>query len=245
MYNFFRGGVVFNPKTFMGLTPYQVKEAIPGYRESYNKVSVSPSEYTHIIDLFIRNNWNENKLVPKIESKQVVDTLSAAIKDNKTDNVTIPNSYNELGEVKYFKVTINKETSMWKVVYADENSKVTTVQKVDPLGNNSEYLELSKAPITDAITKTTESTEVDDSESAIGDTHLQSSDGSIDSYSGDSYAITTETLMSEVEEVEYRIEKGKTHLSRTKQIDHLIEVSANNGVTLNRESIVEESEKYC
>lgn len=245
-YNFFRGGVVFNPKTFMGLTPYQVKEAIPGYREAYTKVSVSPSEYEHIIDLFIRNNWNETKLVPKIEEKQIVETISKAISENKTGGeISIPNSYKELEGVKYFKVSIGKEASMWKVLYADENSKITTIQKVDPLGNNGEYLELSKAPITDAITKTTESTEVDDSESAIGDTHLQSSESPSDSYSDEAYSTTTEEIWSEYEKIEHSLSGGKVSLSETKQIDHLIEVGAKHGVTLNSESIKEESEKYC
>lgn len=246
MYNFFRGGVVFNPKTFMGLTPYQVKEAIPGYRESYTKVSVSPSEYEHIIDLFIRNNWNETKLVPKIEEKQIVETISKAISENKIGGeISIPNSYKELEGVKYFKVSIGKEVSMWKVLYADENSKITTVQKVDPLGNNSEYLELSKAPITDAITKTTESTEVDDSESAIGDTHLQSSESPSDSYSDEVYSTTTEEMWSEYEKIEHSLSRGRVSLSETKQIEHLVEVGAKHGVTLNSESIKEESEKYC
>lgn len=246
MYNFFRGGVVFNPKTFMGLTPYQVKEAIPGYREAYTKVSVSPSEYEHIIDLFIRNNWNETKLVPKIEEKQIVETISKAISENKEGGeISIPNSYKELEGVKYFKVSVGKEVSMYKVLYADENSKITTVQKVDPLGNNSEYLELSKAPITDAITKTTESTEVDDSESAIGDTHLQNSESPSDSYSDEAYSTTTEEIWSEYEKIEHSLSGGKVSLSETKQIDHLIEVGAKHGVTLNSESIKEESEKYC
>ena len=251
-YNFFRGGVVFNPKTFMGLTPYQVKEAIPGYKEAYTKVSISPEEYDHIIDLFIRNNWNESKLVPKIIDTNVIEALIKDIENNKkankengdTSGEIITGIYKGLEDVTYFKFEIDGKMTMWKVVGVEDKSNIMTIKQVEPLGNNGEYLELSKAPITKAITETTESEEVEDS-GEIGETHLQSSEAPIDSYSEEVYTTTTEELMSEYEKIESSIAKGKTNLSEAKQIEHLIEAGAKHGVTLTSESIKEESEKYC
>lgn len=245
IYNFFRGGVVFNPKTFMGLTTYQVKEAIPGYKEAYTRASIPLNECSHVIDLFVRNNWNEVKLVPQITDKTVIENILKDIKIKDENGVVNTRAYSGLANTDYFKIEIDGNMTLWKIIdRSDETDNITIIQ-VEPLGNNGEYLELSKDSITNALTKTTESEEVEDSGDIIGDTHIQTSEGTVDSYSENtSSTTTTGEILSEYEEAEYRLE-GKRDLSKTKQLDHLVKVSAEHGVTLNRESIEEESKKYC
>lgn len=244
-YNFFRGGVVFNPKTFMGLTTYQVKEAIPGYNEAYTKASIPLNECSHVVDLFIRNNWNEVKLVPQITDKKVIENITKDIERKDENGIINTRAYSGLDNTDYFKMEIDGNTTLWKITERSDETDAITITQVDPLGNNGEYLELSKDIITNALTETTESEEVEDSGDIIGDTHIQTSEGTVDSYSENtSSTTTTGEILSEYEEAEYRLE-GKKDLSKTKQLDHLVKVSAEQGVTLNRESIEEESKKYC
>ena len=244
-YNFFRGGVVFNPKTFMGLTTYQVKEAIPGYKEAYTRASIPLNECSHVVDLFIRNNWNEIKLVPHITDKKVIDNILKDIENKDENGIVNTRAYHGLENTDYFKMEIDGNTTLWKIIdRSDETDNIKIIQ-VEPLGNNGEYLELSKDTITNALTETTESEEVEDSGDIIGDTHIQTSEGTVDSYSENtSSTTTTGEILSEYEEAEYRLE-GKKDLSKTKQLEHLVKVSAEQGVTLNKESIEEESKKYC
>ena len=244
-YNFFRGGVVFNPKTFMGLTTYQVKEAIPGYNEAYTRASIPLNECSHVVDLFIRNNWNEVKLVPQITDKTIIENILKDIENKDENGIVNTRAYSGLENTDYFKMEIDGSTTLWKIIDRSDETDAITITQVEPLGNNGEYLELSKDTITNALTETTESEEVEDSGDIIGDTHIQTSEGTVDSYSENtSSTTTTGEILSEYEEAEYRLE-GKKDLSKTKQLDHLVKVSAEQGVTLNRESIEEESKKYC
>lgn len=244
-YNFFRGGVVFNPKTFMGLTTYQVKEAIPGYNEAYTRASIPLNECSHVVDLFVRNNWNEVKLVPQITDKTIIENILKDIENKDENGIVNTRAYSGLENTDYFKMEIDGSTTLWKIIDRSDETDAITITQVEPLGNNGEYLELSKDSITDAHTKTTESEEVEDSGDIIGDTHIQTSEGTVDSYSENtSSTTTTGEILAEYEEAEYRLE-GKKDLSKTKQLDHLVKVSAEHGVTLNRESIEEESKKYC
>lgn len=244
-YNFFRGGVVFNPKTFMGLTTYQVKEAIPGYNEAYTRASIPLNECSHVVDLFVRNNWNEVKLVPQITDKKVIENILKDIENKDENGIITTRAYSGLENTDYFKMEIDGSTTLWKIVDRSEDTDAITIKQVDPLGNNGEYLELSKDTITNALTETKESEEMEDSGDIIGDTHIQTSEGIVDSYSENtSSTTTTGEILSEYEEAEYRLE-GKKDLSKTRQLDHLVKVSAEQGVTLNRESIEEESKKYC
>ena len=244
-YNFFRGGVVFNPKTFMGLTTYQVKEAIPGYNEAYTRASIPLNECSHVVDLFVRNNWNEVKLVPQITDKKVIENITKDIERKDENGIINTRAYSGLDNTDYFKMEIDGNTTLWKITERSDETDIITIMQVEPLGNNGEYLELSKNTITNALTETTESGEVEESGDIIGDTHIQTSEGTADSYSENTSATTTTgEILAEYEEAEYRLE-GKKDLSKTKQLDHLVKVSAEQGVTLNRESIEEESKKYC
>lgn len=152
-YNFFRGGIGFSPKTFMSLVPVYVKERIPRYVDTFR---VLPSTVPEIVlDQFIRNNWDNNRLVPR--KKATFKQLS-----NGHVEVFKPSEINDLTGIQYFKTKINGEDRLFTQVLIKEES--IEFKEITPLGNNKEYLEMSESVIdsplnvpSEAMTETTES----------------------------------------------------------------------------------------
>ena len=149
-YNFFRTGLSFSPKSFINLAPTYVKERIPNYRETF-KTNAKPGEelpmskiedISIIVDQFIRNNWDNNKLVPKVEFKDV------KIQGN-TLSITDSEIMKKHKDSMYLKVKRGNNTLLFKK--SDGNKTALIFEQVDPLGNNGEYLEISINPIDKAI----------------------------------------------------------------------------------------------
>lgn len=154
-YCFFRGGIGFNPKSFMALLPMQMKERIPGYLDTFR--ILPPVLAPYVIDQFVRNNWDNNKLVPikdglnykKLKNNQVEVTA-------KTDE-----EQRELGELQYFKtrveengVEVDKLYQIVNVIQETNKKPRTIFKEIQPLGSNKDYIEISK----NDITKATETT---------------------------------------------------------------------------------------
>ena len=138
MYNFFRTGIGFSPKTFMGLVPTYVKERIPSYLESYRALpSVSPAI---VLDQFIRNNWDNSKLVPKKTVKYIMH--------GETLEVYKPDEVKEMSKVPYFRMKSKGGDTLWRQVSKTE--KAVYYEEISPLGNNGEYLEMSTSNIVKA-----------------------------------------------------------------------------------------------
>lgn len=164
IYNFFRGGIVFNPQTFMGLVPYQVKENIEGYNESYsNPARIEP--YI-VIDQFIRNYSSNNQIVPAVKSLEGLNKLDKPVKIG--DTVTIDNSkdLDAIGESTYFKVKSGNSYILFKVTSSSKYSKVIT--RITPLGNNGEYLELSTDEIRNSAEITALTDSIEEADNGIG-----------------------------------------------------------------------------
>lgn len=164
IYNFFRGGVVFNPQTFMGLVPYQVKENIEGYNESYsNPARIEP--YI-VIDQFIRNYSSNNQIIPTIKNLEGLSKLDKPVKLG--DTVTIENSkdLSAIGESTYFKVKSGNSYMLFRVISNSKYSKVIT--RIAPLGNNGEYLELSTEEIKNSAEVSALSDSVEEIDNGIG-----------------------------------------------------------------------------
>lgn len=136
-YNFFRSGIGFSPKTFMSLVPVFVKERIAGYVDTFRKLPSTTPEI--ILDQFIRNNWDSNKLVPRKQVKHF------EIAENGNYLITDPSDISNIRGVKYFKVKINGKDMMFKTLYDGESSMEVT--EVKPLGSNKEYIEMSESNI--------------------------------------------------------------------------------------------------
>lgn len=136
IYNFFKSGIGFSPKSFMGLIPTYIKERIPGYLETYRKLpSVSPLV---VLDQFVRNNWDNRKLVPTIKD------LKYTIKDG-TLRIYGEDQVKSMAKIQYFRLPSKGTYTLWR----QENKTDTAISyvEVSPLGNNGEYLEMSTSQI--------------------------------------------------------------------------------------------------
>lgn len=145
LYNFFRAGVGFSPKSFMSLVPTYVKERIfsnltngdvVSYVDTYRRLpSIVPQV---VLDQFIANNWGESKLAPwkgKKGSKYKYDF------NNNLVIITDKNDLDDLRKVAYMKTSVNRVPMLWKRVENSENRMV--YELIEPLGNNGEYIEMS------------------------------------------------------------------------------------------------------
>lgn len=154
-YSFFRAGIGFSPKTFMSLVPTFVKEMLKSkdgnasYIDTYrNFPTVVPDL---VIDQFIRNNWDNNKLVPIKGGKDTHYNI-----DTKHGVLTVyrPEEVAELADITYIKTKTHNQTYLWKFK-SDANNQLT-FDLVKPLGNNGEYLEISTSEIVNPLSETTE-----------------------------------------------------------------------------------------
>lgn len=154
-YSFFRAGIGFSPKTFMSLVPTFVKEKLKSkdgnasYIGTYrNFPTVVPDL---VIDQFIRNNWDNNKLVPIKGGKDTHYNI-----DTKHGVLTVyrPEEVAELADITYIKTKAHNQTYLWKFK-SDANNQLT-FDLVKPLGNNGEYLEISTSEIVNPLSETTE-----------------------------------------------------------------------------------------
>lgn len=135
-YNFFRGGIGFSPKTFMSLVPVYVKERIPGYVDTFRVLPSTVPET--VLDQFIRNNWDNNRLVPR---------KKATFKKLPNGHVEVfkPSEVRDLTGVQYFKTKVNGEDKLFMQILEKDES--IEFREIAPLGSNKEYLEMSESTI--------------------------------------------------------------------------------------------------
>lgn len=144
-YNFFRGGVGFSPKTFMSLVPVYVKERIPNYVDTFRVLPTTVPET--VLDQFIRNNWDNNRLVPRKKAtfKQLPNGHFEVYKHSEVT---------ELTGVQYFKTKVNGEDKLFMQVL--EGDGTIEFKEIAPLGSNKEYLEMSESSIDSPLNVPTE-----------------------------------------------------------------------------------------
>lgn len=149
-YCFFRAGIGFSPKTFMSLVPVYVKERLNSYVDTFRVLPSSTPEI--VLDQFIRNNWDNNRLVPRKENLVM----------SKNDNFEVykESDVKELQKTQYFKMKVNNVDKLYQQVLLKDNS--IEYKEVAPLGSNKDYLEIS----VDGIDKPLEipSTSLEDNE---------------------------------------------------------------------------------
>lgn len=151
-YSFFRAGIGFSPKTFMALVPTYVKERLKNENTGASYVDT----YRHfptvvpklVINQFIRNNMNNNKLVPWKGGKDTHYNVNLKMGELK---VYRPEEIADLTDVSYMKTKIGKETYYWHL--DSSTSEELTFKRVKPLGNNGEYLEISTSDITNPLSE--------------------------------------------------------------------------------------------
>lgn len=167
-YSFFRAGIGFSPKTFMALVPVYIKshlsKTIDGETVTYK--DVYKGKYNHriiddnVIDQFVRNNWDNNKLVPWVNPKKSHLSISY---NSKTMTAYDKEGHSALAGKMYVKTSSKGTTYLWKkrgVLFNPEEQAVI-YDMVAPLGNNGEYLEISTNEIKKALTDTKKPAEKD------------------------------------------------------------------------------------
>ena len=152
-YSFFRAGIGFSPKTFMALVPTYVKERLKNkdtgasYVDTYRRFPTVVPKL--VINQFIRNNMDNNKLVPWKGGKDTHYNVNLKTGELK---VYRPEEIADLTDVSYMKTKIGKETYYWHL--DSSTSEELTFKRVKPLGNNGEYLEISTSEIMNPLSET-------------------------------------------------------------------------------------------
>lgn len=163
-YSFFRAGIGFSPKTFMALVPSYVKQHLKNentgatYLDTYrNFPEVVPDM---VIDQFIRNNWDNNKLVPWKGGKDSHYNI-----DVKHGLLTVYREEEKaaLGDTSYIKTKVGKETYLWKREEGNNVNGNIVFKPIKPLGNNGEYLEMNTSwidkPLYDTLSEESKPTD--------------------------------------------------------------------------------------
>lgn len=112
-YNFFKGGIEFSPKTIVSLLPLQMRQELEGYLDVFE--NEYPVDKQNLVDLFIRNNSDNVKLVPIIKdlklntieerdgefvSKTLYNPMFKDVKGNMFQHVGFVEITNENGEIE-------------------------------------------------------------------------------------------------------------------------------------------------
>jgi hypothetical protein len=93
-----------------------------------------------VLDPFIRNNWDNSKLVPKKTVKYVMH--------EKTLEIYRAEEVREMSKVPYFRMNSKGGDTLWRQVSKTEIA--VYYEEISPLGNNGEYLEMSTSNIVKA-----------------------------------------------------------------------------------------------
>lgn len=149
-YAFFRGGINFSPKTWMNLVSTFIKERLEtvnedgkrvSYKDVYNYKTFPTVNPRTLLDQFVRNNWNDTKLVPR---KKLEDTKYEIGNNNALLTVTDASEIAELSGIAYLKTVDEKKNAyLWRLLGKEEDNKEHRLYgRISPLGDNGEYLEM-------------------------------------------------------------------------------------------------------
>lgn len=248
-YNYFRGGVGFSPKTFMSLVPTYVKEhlsrTLPGgstvtYVDSYRTLPDADPET--IFNQFVRNNWDNNKLVPWVQAKKrgfMFDYEKGVLK------ITDLESVRRLSDTPYIKTKGRKKNILWEKETSTKTELVFNI--VEPLGNNGEYVEMYKAEKKKSLN------EADKAEATEAEKEMKTpdTDGVIDEMNDNGeYKLSNLLWLMEMQNPRLTGEKGKTKYDDMKNAPErykgfLANVFKKKGINVNEEDAIKEFKKYC
>lgn len=253
-YSFFRAGIGFSPKTFMSLVPTYVKEKLKSkdgnasYIDTYrNFPEIIPDL---VIDQFIRNNWENNKLVPRKGGK---DThYNVDVKHNRL-TVYRPEEIADLSGISYMKTKVNNSTYLWHLT--SDKGEELVFELVKPLGNNGEYLEMSTLDIKDPLSDTTKTTE----DNSASDLETESPQESNVEETSNSQVITkteeiknlsafADLIMKQVPTLskEEALQKAESIKGREKVFGKFLQnVFKQKGLDLSIDEAINEFKKYC
>ena len=255
-YSFFRAGIGFSPKTFMALVPSYVKERLKSkdgsatYVDTFRNI---PTVVPHlVIDQFIRNNWSNNKLVPWKGGEKTQYNID--IKHNRL-TVYRKEDIADVENLSYIKTKSKDIVYLWHQIGSDKNGVV--FERVKPLGNNGEYLEISLDEISTPLVETLKTSE----DNEVSDLDTKSAEET----SAEEKTQPTKSESQEIERFEGfvdMIQKQAPKYSREDAVDKANDIikgrgprfyrkflqtlfKNQKGLELNEEEAIKEIDKYC
>lgn len=260
-YSFFRAGIGFSPKTFMALVPTYVKERLMNENTGASYVDT----YRHfptvvpklVINQFIRNNWDNTKLVPWKGGKDTHYNVNLKTGELK---VYRPEEIADLTDVSYMKTKVGKEIYLWHLETSSPNE--LTFKRVKPLGNNGEYLEISTSEIVNPLSDTSSVSE----DKVTATVQESATDLKTESHQESSAEESVKTpVISKTEEVKNLSAIADLIMLQNPKLDHegaeklaleikdkekmfrkfLQKVFKHKGLDLNEDEAIDEFHKYC
>lgn len=260
-YSFFRAGIGFSPKTFMALVPTYVKERLMNENTGASYVDT----YRHfptvvpklVINQFIRNNWDNTKLVPWKGGKDTHYNVNL-----KTGELRVyrPEEIADLTDVSYMKTKVGKEIYLWHFETSSPNE--LTFKRVKPLGNNGEYLEISTSEIINPLSDTSSVSE----DKVTATVQESATDLKTESHQESSAEESVKTqVISKTEEIKNLSAIADLIMLQNPKLDHegaeklaleikdkekmfrkfLQKVFKHKGLDLNEDEAIDEFNKYC
>lgn len=154
-YNFWRTGIGFSPKSFMGLFPTRLKSKIRGYNEAFtvhsDRFAVNV-EGAIVLDQFVRNNADNNKIAPKI---RIGEGGVKFIRDRES-YVFSGENYEAIKDKFYIKIKSGNRDILLKRIGDNDITRSASYVELSLLGNNGEYFEASLNRNYIPLTQTTE-----------------------------------------------------------------------------------------
>ena len=260
-YSFFRAGIGFSPKTFMALVPTYVKERLMNENTGASYVDT----YRHfptvvpklVINQFIRNNWDNTKLVPWKGGKDTHYNVNLKAGELR---VYRPEEIADLTDVSYMKTKVGKETYLWHLETSSPNE--LTFKRVKPLGNNGEYLEISTSEIVNPLSDTSSVSE----DKVAATVQESATDLKNESHQESSAEESVKTpVISKTEEVKNLSAIADLIMLQNPKLDHegaeklaleikdkekmfrkfLQKIFKHKGLDLNEDEVIDEFHKYC
>ena len=260
-YSFFRAGIGFSPKTFMALVPTYVKERLMNENTGASYVDT----YRHfptvvpklVINQFIRNNWDNTKLVPWKGGKDTHYNVNLKAGELR---VYRPEEIADLTDVSYMKTKVGKETYLWHLETSSPNE--LTFKRVKPLGNNGEYLEISTSEIVNPLSDTSSVSE----DKVAATVQESATDLKNESHQESSAEESVKTpVISKTEEVKNLSAIADLIMLQNPKLDHegaeklaleikdkekmfrkfLQKIFKHKGLDLNEDEAIDEFHKYC
>lgn len=260
-YSFFRAGIGFSPKTFMALVPTYVKERLTNENTGASYVDT----YRHfptvvpklVINQFIRNNWDNTKLVPWKGGKDTHYNVNLKAGELR---VYRPEEIADLTDVSYMKTKVGKETYLWHFETSSPNELI--FKRIKPLGNNGEYLEISTSEIVNPLSDTSSVSE----DKVTATVQESATDLKTESHQESSAEESVKTqVISKTEEVKNLSAIADLIMLQNPKLDHegaeklaleikdkekmfrkfLQKVFKHKGLDLNEDEAIDEFHKYC
>ena len=250
-YCFYRGGIGFNPKTFMHLFPVQLRMNLEGYKEAFE--GNSTMEGFEVISQFIRNNWSDDSIVPYRRFKNPLRPHDGGYVDFLGEEAL------SLSSVIAFKTNIKGATYLYIRTKYDADRAVAEFREVKPLGNNGEFLEFSFSSLSSLSSNSAVQTPVNpnyaDNTNGVEITEAEIVDEPVNSGISESSARTlaeqvTDSVFSAEEINEFKSLGGAVKLSGNSKVldllkSEIVKALEAKGVKVNEKEVNDIAEKYC